>query len=62
MSLSKETIGGEIVDGDGDHEPFDSRAIVVLAQGRPTSVLVDRLVTLENVVGQDALPGHIRLR
>ena len=35
MSLFKETIGGEIVDRDRDHEPFDSRGVAALAQGRP---------------------------
>ena len=31
ISLSKETIGGEIVDRDRDHEPVDSRGIAALA-------------------------------
>ena len=51
MSLSKETIGGEIVDRDRDHEPFDSRGVAgILRFTRPGRSL------------SGALPGHIRLR
>ena len=38
--LSKETIGGEIVDRDGNHKPFDSRGVAALAQGRPVQDVV----------------------
>ena len=47
IGLSKQTIGGEIVDRDRNHEPFDSRGAAALAQGR----------SFEDVVGQDRLLG-----
>ena len=46
MSLSEETVGGEIVDRDGDHEPACDRA-----RPRRRSFFV----TLQDVVGQERL-------
>ena len=60
MSLSKETIGGEIVDRDRDHEP----AVVIVALRERGDLGASRrvLVTLAGRSLSGALPGHIRLR
>ena len=44
MRVSKKTIGGEIVNRDRDHEPFDSRRIPTLAQGRAGLVMRQNVV------------------
>ena len=54
ISLSKETIGGEIVDRDRDHEP----AVVIRAGVRRPALVA----SLQDVVCQERFLGHIRLR
>ena len=55
MSLSKETIGGEIVDRDRDHEPL---RLAPSRRARSQSVRV----TLAGRSPSGALPGRIRSR
>ena len=60
MSLSKETIGGEIVDRDRDHEPFDLRGGAALARSRPFQDIVrqDRFLDISACAEQPAGSGE----